>query len=167
DLAADTVGSGDPSDRDERDGFVRVFGRGAGHSTISTEAMTPSLVAAARTTARMARAVRPPRPMTLPMSSGATFSRSRTPPFDSTSVTSTESGSSTRLRAMYSRTSRTTLPPGSGRRLGGGRRVLRGCGASLLRRGRLCAEPLPDPRHLEEVLDLIGGPSALRQPVQR
>src|SRR5918999_729857 len=104
DLTADPVGPGDPSDRQEL--------LGGGHSTISTRVLTPSRDPEARTTDRMARAMRPRFPMTFPMSSGATRSwriRDRSP---STSVTSTASGSSTRARAMYSRTSFTPCPLG-------------------------------------------------------
>src|SRR3954469_4912130 len=47
-------------------------------STMSTDASMPSRAPAARTTVRMAWATRPRRPMTLPMSSGATCSESIT-----------------------------------------------------------------------------------------
>ena len=59
---------------------------------MSTCAETPWRVAAARTTERMALAVRPPRPITLPMSSGATRTVMSVPRWSCDSVTETESG---------------------------------------------------------------------------
>src|SRR6266545_3333833 len=102
-LALQAVGPGDAADHD---------GRLAVHpwSTISTAAWTPSRMAAAFTTWRMARAVRPPLPMTLPMSSGSTVSWRRIPRSSWTSFTSTASGFSTSSLAMYSRSSFTTPP---------------------------------------------------------
>src|SRR5439155_16972689 len=99
DLTLEAVGPGDAAD-----GEPAVV---LAHSTISTVTDTPSRVAAARTTSRMARTVRPPLPMTLPTSSGATDRRSLTVLPFCTSSTTTASGSPTMLLARNSRTSRT------------------------------------------------------------
>src|SRR3954464_12263238 len=104
DLALHTVGAGDATDRDGR-----LMHRG--QSAISTcVCRTPARIPAAFTTVRIARAVRPPLPLTLPMSSFARRSVRTTPRESGSSVPSTASGSSTISRAMYSRTSASVEP---------------------------------------------------------
>src|SRR5436309_2606670 len=80
------------------------------YSTISIEMRRCSRAAPARTTVRSARAIRPPRPITLPTSSGATWSRSASSPSRSSVSTRTASGSSTSRRASSSRSSAVAEP---------------------------------------------------------
>src|SRR3954468_6797343 len=57
-------------------GLLRLLrGVGMRQSSISRETRTPCLAAAAASTARIARAILPCRPITLPISSAATVSR--------------------------------------------------------------------------------------------
>src|SRR5439155_2931390 len=69
----------------------------------------PSWAEPARTTVRRARAIRPCRPITLPTSSGATWSRSTSSPSCSSVSTRTASGSSTSRRASSARSSANPL----------------------------------------------------------
>src|SRR3990172_8606413 len=69
---------------------------------MSSVARTPCLTAATRKSMRMAEAILPARPMTRPISSGATSSSSWTSPGLVRSVTRTSVGSSTSERATYS-----------------------------------------------------------------
>ena len=73
--------------------------------TISRVARVSCLTAATRSNARMDWATRPCRPMTLPLSSGATSRRRMMWPDWSSSVTLTSSGSETIDRAIYSTSS--------------------------------------------------------------
>ena len=77
------------------------------HSTISSMARRSPCAPPARTSVRSARAMRPPRPITRPRSSEATWSRMTSAPSSSTSSTLTWSSCSTSLRARYS----TSSPP--------------------------------------------------------
>src|SRR5215218_6341446 len=75
-------------------------------STTSTSTRCPPRTAAAFTTVLSAATVRPPRPITLPASSSATFSsRTSVPSSSSNDSTLTSSGRSTSDRARYSRSS--------------------------------------------------------------
>src|SRR5262249_56421074 len=79
-----------------------------GQPAISTRTRRPSRAELARTTVRRARTIRPPRPITLPTSSGATY-RWRTSASSRSSLsTCTAPGSSTSSRARYAR--RTPAP---------------------------------------------------------
>src|SRR4029453_740390 len=83
-------------------------GRHEGQSTTSTSTRWPSRTAAAFMTVRRAATVRPPRPITLPASSSATWSSSTIVPSSSSKPsTLTSSGLSTSDRARYSSSSST------------------------------------------------------------
>src|SRR5581483_3877686 len=92
------------SPRDGADLQLRLLTHGHGvccaYSTISSVTRRRSLLDAAESTVRMARAVRPCLPITLPRSPSATCSSSTVVPSSSNSSTSTASGSSTSDCAM-------------------------------------------------------------------
>src|SRR3954447_13819508 len=86
--------------------------------TTSTSTRRPSRADAAFITVLSAATVRPPRPITLPASSSATWSsRTRVPSSSSNDSTETSSGASTSERARYSRSASTGSAGGGMARL--------------------------------------------------
>src|SRR6185295_20173028 len=95
-----------PDERDDQAVVSRC--RGLGHrfpQRISSEIGSPSRAAVTLRSVRSAFATLPFRPITLPMSSSATWSSMTVPPWSRTTSTLTASGSSTRDLATYSTSS--------------------------------------------------------------
>src|SRR5438552_1334681 len=99
----------DPADESHGEALARRrSGRGSGHRfryRISSETASPSRAAVTLRSVRRAFATLPLRPMTLPMSSSATWSSITVPPWSWTTSTVTASGSSTSDLATYSTSS--------------------------------------------------------------